>query len=866
MKIMRQNLHFKRLKFIVLSLLLVFSAGCEHTFIDDLFVLHKEIDLLKDSQEDLKRRLDNLNESILTIQAIIDVLNSGYYVERIEPVMDDGVEAGYTFFFTNGKEITIANGNDGADGHTPVVGVTLIDGKYYWTLDGNLLKDDAGNIIPVLSEKMISPLFSISNGYWYLSFDGGNSWRLLGQATGVDGQYGADGVQNFIRVDFSSENVAVFVLADGTVISIPRRKSIKLILDSGDEAVSIAGRETIEVRYQLTDATENTVVNVSSDGYYHATVIPGAGLAGVIRITCPRTYSDGFVNVLVFEDAGIVDSHLIRFYEKSMTFSEGMEFDVPAEGGTVTVPYKVNFPYHLVTDQGSEVWLQISDSGYLESEEGSIVITASPNEGIARTGTVYIVPENSEQVYAAIFITQQSMLCTIERGSFIIPFEGGTVLCGITTEYQFRAVVPVADNGWLRADVLDYGGGKYSVAITAEPNPKASSRSSFVDIVSKSDGRKMASIRILQNGRNLDLEYSMVFVVNPNFSNDFTAFLPIDINSDFDCFVDWGDGTGMRYRNEDDFDSYPQELRNVHHKYEGIDVGQRFEVVVSGTVTSLCADVIPLAFRSSVTEVKQWGKTGLTKMYRAFAGFAGLTTLHLDETGAFENVTSFEYSFAECPRLTTISEHLFDYARSATSFQGTFSNCHRLALIPGNLFRQATAARSFNWLFYNCKSLTTVPEDLFVKCNEVEFFRYAFYDCESLREVPSGLFNGNPKVTDFFGLFRGCRALASVPEGIFDSNIEVTNVGQLFCDCSALVTIPSTLFDHQQRLMNFSWMFTNCNELRTESPWTLVDGEKVHLYERHLHPDIFVFPMYHDSCFGGCGNLTDYSEIPDSWK
>jgi len=46
----------------------------------------------------------------------------------------------------------------------------------------------------------------------------------------------------------------------------------------------------------------------------------------------------------------------------------------------------------------------------------------------------------------------------------------------------------------------------------------------------------------------------------------------------------------------------------------------------------------------------------------------------------------------------------------------------------------------------------------------------------------------------------------------------------------------------------------------------MVDGVKVHLYERRLYPDVFVFPWSHDKCFTGCNGLPDASLIPDPWK
>lgn len=857
---------FSRLLRISLAFLpLLLSVSCERTFIDDLFDIHKGIDELKESHSDLQQRMDNLNESLVTIQAIVDMLASGYFIDSVETIVEEGLETGFLIHFTNGKAITISHGKDASDGHSPAVGVTLVDGVYYWTLDGQPIIDDEGNMVPTSSNEVKTPLFSISNGYWYMSLDGGDTWRLLGRASGEDGDNGEDGVQHFIRVE-PSDSMVVFVLADGTSIAIPYRIEIDLSLDSDGEASSISGRETIRVGYTLSNATENTVVNVSSDGYYSAKVIPSDDRSGIISITCPRTFADGFVNVIVHDKAGVVDTRIIRFYEKQMTFAKGLEFSVPPSGGGAKVPFKVNFPFHTEIDPSAASWLSILEPAEGYGPEDELIIQAQENAGTSRTGTIYLVPDNSDQVFAAVFITQQSLLCTIDIGSFLVPFEGGTFISTVKTGFDIIASVPAEDRNWLKAEVLPAPDGDgYSVAITVEPNPRSVSRSSVIDIDSSQGFMGLASIMIRQNARNLDLEYALVFVVNPNYSNDFTAYLPIDIYSYHDCFVDWGDGTGTRYKYGDDYTIYPEEFRNVHHKYEGLTIGRSFEVVVTGTVTSLYSGHIPAAFRSSVTEVKQWGKTGLTSMNSAFDGFTGLTTLHLDETGAFENVESFDHAFSDCPRLITISEHLFDHAVNAKVFDYTFEHCHRLAVIPENLFKNTAAAESFTGTFSHCYSLVSLPEGLFRNCPHVSRFDYLFLHCRALLSVPERLFADNPHVKSFAGLFLECYALPTVPAGLFAFNTEVYDISSAFDSCYSLSTIPPSIFDSMRRITYCDRLFQECRSLESESPSTLVDGKKIHLYERKDYPDLFVDPWSHRFCFFGCNMMQDYESLQTEW-
>ena len=61
-------------------------------------------------------------------------------------------------------------------------------------------------------------------------------------------------------------------------------------------------------------------------------------------------------------------------------------------------------------------------------------------------------------------------------------------------------------------------------------------------------------------------------------------------------------------------------------------------------------------------------------------------------------------------------------------------------------------------------------------------------------------------------------------------------------------------------------LFVNCHNLVGESPYTIIDGVKYHLYERADAPDYFMRPADISRCFAGCSQLDDYNDIPDEWK
>ncbi len=130
------------------------------------------------------------------------------------------MQDGYVIAFTDGEFIELhdgKNGENGKDGavtnpdgssYVPVIGVKIAaDGLHYWTIDGKWLLDENGKMVLAEGTKGdkgdqgdagsgdgVTPLMKIENGYWMVSYDKGQTWELLGQATGEDGKDGADGI------------------------------------------------------------------------------------------------------------------------------------------------------------------------------------------------------------------------------------------------------------------------------------------------------------------------------------------------------------------------------------------------------------------------------------------------------------------------------------------------------------------------------------------------------------------------------------------------------------------------------------------------------------------------------------------------
>jgi hypothetical protein len=129
-----------------------------------------------------------------------------------------------------------------------------------------------------------------------------------------------------------------------------------------------------------------------------------------------------------------------------------------------------------------------------------------------------------------------------------------------------------------------------------------------------------------------------------------------------------------------------------------------------------------------------------------------------------------------------------------------------------------------------------------------------------LSELPEDLFSYSPKARIISNTFRGC-GMAVIPEQLFAGNPEVTNFGEAFRGCTSLQSIPSGLFDNNRCVTDFRMTFWGCWNMNCESPYTVIGGKKVHLYERKDYLDHFIAPIYYNGWHFLDGVFTDQEAI-----
>ena len=262
---MRYNM-MKRLFNTLLTVLLLALTGCQHEEIWDKLNDHEQ------RIEQLERQCRELNSNIEAIQTILAAVQENDYVTEVMKIMEDGVEVGYSITFAKSGTITIYHGTDGTDGAagaTPQIGIKKAsDGAYYWTSNGEWITDENGDKIPAAYSdggdgKFITPQFRIVDDVWYVSYDNGNSWRVIvmGDNEGTE--------QFFQNVTYDSKYVYL-TLCDGTAIALPRSLEIASteVIYASSYGVIPGNVEAADMERMLTDASKGTKTIRFNDGTY----------------------------------------------------------------------------------------------------------------------------------------------------------------------------------------------------------------------------------------------------------------------------------------------------------------------------------------------------------------------------------------------------------------------------------------------------------------------------------------------------------------------------------------------------------------------------------------------------------------------
>lgn len=441
---------------IIAFLVSVNFAACGDDYDDSIII--DRVDNLENRVRQLEELCKQMNTNISSLQNIVAALENNDYVTSVTPITKDGKEVGYTITFKKNQPITIYHGKDGKDGSngkdgvngtngedgkdgengiTPAIGVSKdSDGIYYWTLNGEWLLDSNGSKIKAAGVDGndgsdgadgtdgengtngtngidgITPQLKIEDDYWFVSYDKGITWTKLGKSTTTTE---SECIFQDVKIE---DNTITLTLADNTAFTLLRYKPIQITFDMDEEEQGISAGGTVRIPYTLVGATDHTIVSASSDGNYKVKLENQTVNGGVITVTAPDNYVDGFINVVVSDNNGFFSLHTIHFYEWRMTISssldESLVYFIPTDGGNVTIPLDmVNFNYKIVIPEDAKDWVNATvNTRGAERKENIIIYIAANMTNAVRSCIVNLLPSNGTKAIAQFRIIQRSQAPT----------------------------------------------------------------------------------------------------------------------------------------------------------------------------------------------------------------------------------------------------------------------------------------------------------------------------------------------------------------------------------------------------------------------------------------------------------------------
>lgn len=401
----------KKLFYLVAAVGMLF-VSCEGY--DDT-AIYDRLDNLDGRVTELERTVNALNQDIAGVKALVDAMQNNVYVSRIVKG-----ETGYTVYFTNGEEITIADGKDGdagKDGVTVTVKLDETDGQYYWAV----VKDGVTSFIEVDGKRLIvkgdkgnTPLMRVvmegSTGYWEVSYDNGETYErvTLPDGTPVTTSGGAGGLFKSAYVD-EETNTAVFEFLNGDTIEIELRSAL-YVKFKGEEQLEKAAftygmTKTFEMEAEGVLKTVVTTPDEWSASYDKATAVLSVTAPSAEHASCADLKGELALIYFGEENQSSVLSFEVFIGQFIQVADEYLTLSANSSATTFEVPFTSDDD--TIETETSADWLAVV------IEENVAKISATQNVVADREGTVTLKAEDNEVV---ITVKQSAGASLLEHG------------------------------------------------------------------------------------------------------------------------------------------------------------------------------------------------------------------------------------------------------------------------------------------------------------------------------------------------------------------------------------------------------------------------------------------------------------------
>ncbi len=435
-------------------------AGCKY---DDSEVW-KELDSQNERIAALESTVSTMNSNLGSLQSIITALQKNITVTAVKTT-----DEGYGIYFSDGTSVNIKNGSDA---HTPQFGAKKADdGYYYWTLDGEWLKDPSGSKVPAGA----TPQVKIENDQWMVSYDNGKTWMK------VDGQ-GAAITCVFESVTTDANNVT-FKLNDGSELVVPLANGTGKLQLIFDESVfeTMHDGELISTTYTVNAAEDATVdLQTFESNGWKVTIYPADERSGRISIKAPEKASPTKVLFILADDKGGSFVKIINIgYSDEAKPHVKTEYVVDPDGGELIIP--VNSCTAEIGDAGD--WMEVVETG------DRVVLNVTSNESYDYRNATLVLEDGT--AIAITQVTRDALVLSKE----VVEIDGRRQKVNFVANANVSVSAKVIEGSdWLSVSPATRGLSEKVFTFTATRNTTGEERTAKVEFTGGKDLSKVCTV------------------------------------------------------------------------------------------------------------------------------------------------------------------------------------------------------------------------------------------------------------------------------------------------------------------------------------------------------------------------------------
>ena len=388
---------------------IVFAVSCTTDFGADIKAMEQKLAQTEDNLAALGQITANLGG----LRNLLAIAQSGDPIESASPIQD-----GYAFAFKNNGSVSVHN-------QTAGISVTDIDGEYYWTLNGALVKDASGKNVPI----SVSPEFRVADGAMEVSFDVKKSWTPI--------EFSEDPVITKVEEDASEIHLT---LLGNVPVNLAKEKLMKVAFSGDGSTLDSQGKVVVD--YYITGGVAPYMLATSQPLGWSPQTFEENDSKGQIVFTASGNPASGEVNIYVKDASGYMTVTTLNlaslipdetFPLMALTYDA---YNIACEGGSVDVTVSTNLEYEITIDSDAAAWLTLT--GTKAIREDKLTFSAPANDAIEmRLAKITLTAEDYFKVF---YVCQDGRRPAVGQNLS----ENGTANCYIVPEegdYYFDATV-----------------------------------------------------------------------------------------------------------------------------------------------------------------------------------------------------------------------------------------------------------------------------------------------------------------------------------------------------------------------------------------------------------------------------------------